>query len=160
MIYRMNAEVRIVSEHERTDIERRARLGGYPIAVEVHEGIERLKRKLLVKLGQAEALRRIVHSAYVLDGAEHLDLPVGSAVRLEPFEYLGSVVEHGACGIEAEISVGYDARIVPAVLLIIVHDKHMIAENMSEAEILLIRLFLRRLSFRDSYIHDKILTFR
>ena len=89
-----------------------------------------------------------------------MDLPVGSAVRLEPFEYLGSVVEHGACGIEAEISVGYDARIVPAVLLIIVHDKHMIAENMSEAEILLIRLFLRRLSFRDSYIHDKILTFR
>lgn len=64
-------------------------------------------------------------------------------------------MEHHGGGVERKRVIRFDARVVPALTLGIVHDKHVVGVVVAEAQMLLIGLVLRMLGFRDADVkHD------
>ena len=90
----VHAQRLVVAEHERADVQRRARLRRHPILLHLHKRFNRLKHFGFVHLRQAEPLGGIVHPADVFDRAEQLHRAVRPAVRFHPFKNLGTIVEH------------------------------------------------------------------
>ena len=67
-------------------------------------------------------------------------------------------MEHHCRGIKRYRSVGYDSRVVPALVLGIVHEEHMIREILAESECAVVRLNFRCFNFFYLYIkHDVFL---
>ena len=130
----MNAEALVVAEHEGSEVQRGTFCGRSPVLFELDELGQRLHETVLGQLRQAQTLGGIVHAADILDGSEELDLAVGAAISLKTFEYLGTVVQYGRAGMDGKALKGNDAGIVPAFFAVPVPDKHMIGENLAEAE--------------------------
>ena len=130
----MNAQGLVVTEHQRTEVERGTGGGGSPILLHVHEGGQHLHTQLLGKLGQAQTLGGAVQTADVLNGAEELHLTVGAAVGLQTLEDLGAVVQDCRGGMDGQVAEGDDAGIVPTLLRLVLHEEHMVGKDLTEAQ--------------------------
>ena len=62
-------------------------------------------------------------------------MAVGGAVGLKPFKSLLAVMEDVAGRGEGDVAEGDDLGVVPAVLLVPVHCKHVVGEDPAEAEL-------------------------
>ncbi len=78
----------------------------------------------------------------MLLGPEQADLAVRTPEGLQPIEDGLSVVQHRARRIEAERSVGLDARVIPALLLLKVGHEHVVGEHGPEGQLAVLRLGL------------------
>ena len=95
----------------------------------------------------------VVHTLYVFHGSEQLYLSVGTSVRLESLEDFRTVVKNGGRRVDREVCERHDSCVMPAFALGVVHQKHMIGEDFSEAEVFC-RLYFRVCRLFDSDIHD------
>ena len=75
----------------------------------------------------------------VVQGAEQLDGTVSGAVSLQALKDLLRVVENHAGRIQGEGLIGDDAGVMPALVRRIVHDEHVVGENLAEAQLALVR---------------------
>ena len=65
---------------------------------------------------------------------EQANLPVGAAKRLAPVEDRLPVMQHASSRIHGERRVGDDARVVPALPLVVLHHEHVVGEDRSERQ--------------------------
>ena len=156
----MQRECRIRGIQERTDIERRTRLRGNPALIYTHQFPDRLQPVLLIDPRQTDTVARAVQTRHIFPRAEKLHAAVRTAVGLEPLKHLSAVVQHARGGRHADRPEGDDARIVPAVGIGIVHEKHMIGKIFSEAELIRFRQLSGVLFFSDCNVHNEAPLFR
>ena len=120
---------------ERADIQAGAGVAGHPILIHTNHLLDGLQRVIGVHLRQPQTLAGAVQPGDILPGAEQLHLTVGATVGLQALEYLGAVVENAGGGGESDGAVGDDAGVVPAVLLGVVHDEHVVGKHSAEAQL-------------------------
>jgi hypothetical protein len=109
--------------------------GRHPGAVDAHELFDRVDEHGLGQRRHRQALGRIVEAPCVGVGAEQVHAAVVALVGLEALENLLRVMQDGRGRIEREILAGFDARVVPALGLIVADDRHVIGEDPAEAGI-------------------------
>ena len=150
MLGGVNAQAHIGSDAERTDVQGRAVGVGHPVAVHIDQRLDRLHKVLRRDGGHAETVRGIVKTVRVAVGAEQLDLAVRGAVGLHALKNFLCVVEHSGSRVHLPRAIGDDAGVMPALARGIVHQEHVVAELLAEAELrLVLRLFLRMGRFGD-----------
>jgi len=147
---------------ERPDIQRRALRVGNPVLFNLHDRLDGIHKILHRDGGDAQAFMGVLHPAGVAVGPEQLNLIVAGPIGLHSLEALLSVVKHHGGGIQGDGLIRYDAGIVPALALVIVHDEHMIGEHLAKPQLALIgRLCLGGGGFGDLDLQhfDSLLTF-
>lgn len=77
----------------------------------------------------------VVHTRDVLRRPEELNGALSRAVGLQALEYLLRIVQDVCAGHEFNGTIGDDTRIVPALALVVIHEEHMVGENLAEAEL-------------------------
>ena len=130
----VNAEALVVAEHERSEVQGCTGSGRGPVLFQLDELLERLHEVLLGHLRQAQTFGRIVHTADVLDRSEQLDLAVSTAIRLQALKDFGAVVQNGGSGMDGKALKRNDTGIVPALFAVPAPHKHMVGEDLAEAE--------------------------
>ena len=130
----VNAQGLVVTEHQRTEVERGTGGGGSPILLHVHEGGQHLHTQLLGDLGQAQTLGGAVQTADVLNGTEELNLAVGATVGLQTLEDLGAIVQNRSGGMDRQVAEGDDAGIVPTTLGLVLHEEHVVGKDLTESQ--------------------------
>ena len=138
----MNSKLNVGRDNKGTNVERRSLFVRHPILLGLDNGAERIDHILLFKLRDAETLVGAVHSLNVLVGTEKLNRAVGRAVRLESLKHLLRIVEDHARGVKRKVLIRHDARVMPALSLVVVHDKHVVGEVLAESEVVPIGLRL------------------
>ena len=108
---------------------------GHPVLIHFHQSLAGLHKILYGDLGHAQTIAGVLHTSAVAFGAEQLDLVVGRAVSLQAFKNFLCIVEHHAGGVQRKIGIGHHAGIMPAVLAVIIHQKHMVAELFAKAQL-------------------------
>ena len=78
--YRVDAQVRVVAEHEGTDVQAGAHLVGDPVRVHLDDGLQDLQGAFLIQHGQAHPAGGVVHPADVLHRTEQLHAAIGKTV--------------------------------------------------------------------------------
>ena len=114
---------------------------GHPVLVHFHQGLDRLDEVVHGNLGNAHPVGGVLHALGVAVGAEQLDGVVRGPVGLQTLENLLGIVEDHAGGVQGEGLIGDDAGVMPALVRGVVHDKHMIREDLAEAQLALVRGF-------------------
>ena len=112
---------------------------GHPVLVHFHQGLDRLDEVVHGDLGDAHPVGGVLHPLGVAVGAEQLDGVIRGPVGLQTLKDLLGVVEHHAGGIQGEGLIGDNAGVMPALVRRVVHDKHMIREDLAEAQLALVR---------------------
>ena len=108
---------------------------GNPVLVHGDNGLHRLDVVLLRNPGDAEAVVGVVGPLGIHVRAEKVVGPIIPLVGLQALEYLLRVVQDVGAGHEFNGTVGDDARVVPALALVVIHEEHMVGENLAEAEL-------------------------
>ena len=139
-----HAQELVGGDHERADVQRRARLGGDPVLVHRHDGLDGLHEVLLGDLGDAQAVVGGVGSLGVHVRPEQEGLAVVAAIRLQALEHLLPVVEHHRRRGQRNILIRHDPGVMPALAFGVVHHKHVIGKDVPKAQL----LARRRLGFR------------
>ena len=114
---------------------------GHPVGVHGDDGLEGFKVEVLGDVGYAHTGGGVVHTRNVLRRPEKLDRAFGRAVGLQALEYLLRVVQNVGAGHELNGAVGDYTRVVPALALVVIHEEHVIGENLAEAKLVGWRLF-------------------
>ena len=101
-------------------------------------------------MGDAQTVGRILKTLGVALGAEQLHGVVRGAVGFHALKDLLRIVEHDGSRVQLKGAIGDDAGVMPALARGIVHQEHVVAELLAEAELrLVLRLFLRMGRFGD-----------
>ena len=151
------AEERVSREDERTDIQGSAVDMRNPVLVDLNELVKCLEGVLLVDLGDNQTLSGNVHSLEVLFGTEELNISGGSPVGFHALKDLLTIVEDHSRRHKFDRTVGHDSCVMPALTNVIVHDEHVVGEDMTEAQLGFVsRLLLGICRFFDSDIHDSV----
>ena len=129
----MNAHLRLCCENERANIERSSLCRGNPILIDAHKLFNRLYGKSLIDCRDAKTLIRAIQAGHVAVRAEEKDASILRAVSLQALKNLLAIMQAHRGGIKLDWTIGNDARIVPALALVIVHQEHMIGIVISEA---------------------------
>ena len=90
-----------------------------------------------------ESVVGVVGSLRVHVRSEQLYSAFRSFVCFQSFKHFLSVVEYNRGRVKRNRSIRHDAAVVPAVLRIIIHDKHVVSENCTESETFGFRFFTR-----------------
>ena len=138
MLRRMNAHHGVNGEDERADVEGSTLAVRHPILVDLDKSLDSLNAERFVYLRDAETVIGDIESRHVLVGAEKAYAAVGSSVCLESLKVGLAVVQAHGRGVKSYRSIGHDSRIVPALALVIVHNKHMVGKYFAEAELCLV----------------------
>ena len=156
---RVNAvkpQLRIGAVQERTDVQRGAGIRGDPALVNLHQRLDGLHKVLHGDIGHTHTVSGVIAALGVAVRAEELNLAFCGTICLQTFEDLLGVVEHYRSRIHLEGLIGNDSGVMPAIVRIIVHDKHMVGKFLAEAQFALIsRLCLRGLSQFNTDIQHK-----
>ena len=141
----VDAQAHVAGKDKGTDVQGRAVRVGDPVAVHVHDGLDGLDVVVLRDGGDAQTVGGVLHTLGVAVGPEQLDGAVGGAVSLHALKNFLGIVQHRGGGVELEGAVGHDAGVVPALTGGVVHDEHMVGEDLAETELRLVhRLGLGR----------------
>eukprot|EP01022_Parablepharisma_sp_SALTPOND_P029773 TRINITY_DN7455_c1_g2_i1.p1 TRINITY_DN7455_c1_g2~~TRINITY_DN7455_c1_g2_i1.p1 ORF type:complete len:841 (-),score=220.45 TRINITY_DN7455_c1_g2_i1:648-3170(-) len=142
------------------DVEAGALQGGHPLVLGLDQLEQMLQRLLGRQLGDAQAAVGAVHALDVGHGPEHVDAAVHAAVGLEPLKDLLAVVQHQRGRVQAQGAVGGDARVMPTLALVIIHQVHVVAEYLAETQLgLVFRLGLAAVGGQQllGTLHDALL---
>ena len=134
-MHAVQTQLRIRAEQERANVQRSARLGRHPVLIQLHQFAHRLQSVVRIQLRKSQSIAGSIQARDVVPRAEQLHAAVRTAIRLHALEYLRAVMENGGGGRKRQRAVGNDARSVPAVLFIVIHDEHMIGEIIAEAQL-------------------------
>ena len=151
----MHAEEGVGGDDERTDVQRGALFRRHPVDVCTHQLDDGLQGVVGVDLRDAEAAVGVVHPLDVLVRTEEQRAPVGRAIRLESLEHLLRIMENHRGGGERKIVIRLDARVMPALSLGVVHNKHMVGEVFAEPELGGIGLCFGCGGFGYGYFHNR-----
>ena len=138
-----DAEHDIGRDDRRAQIERGAGLVRHPIGIDRDQGIEALADDVDGQFGHAHDLRRAVEAFGMALGAEQADLPVIATEGLQPIEDRLAVVQHRGGGVERQRAIGNDSRVEPALPRFIIHQEHVVGEDLAEGKLVIGRLRLR-----------------
>jgi len=94
-------------------------------------------------------MRRAVQPTRVVRQAEQPHAAVLATERLQPVEDRLAIVQHAGGRIQGERPVRHNARIMPALTLMEVHQEHVVGEDAAEGERLIRRMLLRAGSLGD-----------
>ena len=111
---------------------------GHPVLFQLHQGLHGLDEVLHGDLGDAHAVGGILHPLGVALRTEELNGIVHGTIGLHALKKLLGIVEHHGGGVHGEGGVGDDAGVVPALPVGIVHQEHVVCENLGEAQLALI----------------------
>lgn len=125
----------LVAEDEGPDIKSGARGGGNPVLVLMNHSLDGGQEQVAGEFGDAHPLVGTLHPGDVHVGAEELDAALGIAVGLHTLEHALGIVQHGAGGLDQEGLMGDHPAVVPALALVIVHDKHVVGEILGKAQL-------------------------
>ena len=76
----------------------------------------------------------VVQAAGVVGQAEQADLAVAATERLQAVEDRLAVVQDAAGGVQGEWPVRLDAWVMPALPGLVVHQEHVVGEDLSECQ--------------------------
>ena len=155
----LDAQLRLVADDHRTDIEGSGGILGDPLLVEVDKLLQALNAEVHVHLGDAEALVGDVQTLEVLLGPEQQDAAVVGTVGLHALKGLLRIVQDGGGGAQGDGAEGNDAGVMPALALVVLHEHHVVGEDGAEAELRALGgLFLGMFGFDDGEtFHDSTL---
>ena len=122
----------IRTDHEGPDIQGGALFVGDPVPLQFDQLRDAGQGQFLRNLRKAQTLGGLVHPGNVVQGPEQLDSAVGGAVSLQALEDLLRIVQDLGGGVNLQGAVRNDAGIVPALALVIVHNKHMVRHALAE----------------------------
>ena len=114
----------------------------HPILFNRNNFLNRLHKILHRQARQAHAVIGVNHALRIFVRPEQLDRTIGRAVGFHALERLHRVMQDHGCRIDLKRLIRYDTRVVPALLLIVVDDQHVIGIIDAEAEAVFIRLGL------------------
>ena len=138
MLGGVDPQSHIGGKDEGSDIKRGAVGMGHPVPVHPHQGLHGLNKVLRRHRGDTHPVAGVDAALGVAVGAEELDVPGGGAVGLQALEQLLGVVEHHGGRVQGEGLIGDNPGIVPAFALGVVHQEHVVGENLAEAQLTLI----------------------
>ena len=152
----MDTQTHIGSDHEGADIQGSAIGVGHPVLIHLYQRLDGLHKVLHGDIGHTHTVSGVIAALGVAVRAEELNLAFCGTICLQTFEDLLGVVEHYRSRIHLEGLMGNDSGVMPAIVRIIVHDKHMVGKFLAEAQFALIsRLCLRGLSQFNTDIQHK-----
>ena len=131
----VHAEDGVGRNDKGAQIERSAVFAGHPVGVHGDNGLESLEVDVFGDVRDAHAGGGVVHTRDVLRRPEQLDRAFGRAIGFQAFEYLLRIVQHVRAGHELDGSIGHDTGIMPALALVVIHEEHVVGENLAEAEL-------------------------
>ena len=137
-----HAQVRLRRNDKRTDVQARSLLMRHPVRFGLDERLDRLHKILNLKRRDAHALVGVDHTLRVLLRAEQLNRTIRRAVRLEALKGLHCIVVDHCGRIKRQRLIRHNARVMPARLLGVVNDQHMVGENRAKAQVGFVRLCL------------------
>ena len=126
MLAGMDAKAHVGGEDEGADVQRSTVGMGHPVLLNLHQGFHGLNKVVHGDLGDAHAVRGILHPLGIALRAEELNGVVHGAIGLHALKKLLGIVEHHRGGIHREGRVGDDAGVVPALSVGIVHQEHVV----------------------------------
>ncbi len=135
---RVDTERDVGREGERTDVQGRAVRVRDPVLLHLDQSLDGLDEIFHGDVRDAQTVRRVVHTARVAVRAEQLDLVVSRSVGLHALEDLLGIVEHDTGRVQLERRIRNDARVVPADTEVVLHDEHVVREDVTETEFALI----------------------
>ena len=131
---------RIHGDDGRADIEGGFRGSGNPVFFRRNELFQGIEGEIFINLRYAKTPAGTIQALDVFLGPKQLDLSGFGAVCLESFKNPLAIVQKHGGWIHLHRRIGFDARIMPSLLLIVIHVKHVIGKNRSKAELGIIRL--------------------
>ena len=131
-----HAQELVGGDDEGADVQARARLGGDPVLVDGHDLLDRLHEVLLGDFGDAQPVVGFIRPLGVHVRPEQVGLAVRAAIGLQALEHRLPIVEHHGRGVQRYLLIGHDAGVVPALALGVIHDKHVVGEDVAEAQLL------------------------
>ena len=138
----MYAKACLSSEHERTDVKRCTWLRRYPVFLCFNQCFDSFYKHLLRYTRHAESFVGFDHTACVHFRTEQLDFSFCCSVCFHTLESFLCIVKYHGCRIHRDSAVRYDCCVMPSLLFIPVHDKHIVCKVFSESKVFLIRFFL------------------
>ena len=138
MLGGVDAQAHVIGKAEGADVQRCAVRVGHPVPVHIHQGLHRLGKVLDGDLGDAQAVGGILKAGGVAIGTEQLDSTVGGAVCLHALKNFLRIVEHHSGGVQRQRRIGHNARVMPALAGGVIHQEHMVGEDLAKAELALI----------------------
>ena len=142
----MHAEERFGGDHGGADIERGAGHRRHPALVDLHQGADRFLHHRGVDFRDAQIVGGFVEAPGMVRRAKQADLAILAAEGFQAVEDRLAVVQHAGGGIQRERRVWLDAGIVPALPVLVVHQEHVVGEDLSECQRLVGRGLFRRCS--------------
>ena len=143
-----NTQMRLISEDERTNVQRGTRQRRNPVLFYLDQRLDCLNKVLNRQLRQAHTGIGVPHTLCVAVRTEQLNLSFRRAVCLHALERLHGIVQNHGSRIQLNRLIRHNARVMPADALGVVNNQHMIGIVITKSQIVLIRLrlFVRRRS--------------
>ena len=130
----MDAQLGRGGDGKRPEVEGGADLIGDPGLLHPAEGADGLDEVLLRDLRHAHAAHALHHAAAVAVRPEEADLAVRAPVGLQALEAGLAIVQDGGRRVQGQGTVGDDPGVVPALLGGVVHQEHVVGEEVAEAQ--------------------------
>ena len=130
------------SKHKRTDVKRSIRLRWNPICFLLYQCSDCFYKHVLWECRHTKSCVGIDHTSCVHFRTEQLDLALSGTICLQAFKCLLCIVQCHTCRIQFDRSLWYDSSIVPSLILVPVHDKHIVCHVLTKSKMFLIWLFL------------------
>ena len=153
----MHPDRGIDRDDKRPDIQRGTLAGRNPVLIERHQLLDRFDRKRLIDRRNAQPVVREVQARHIFVRAEQHHLAFRGAVGLHALKDLLAVMQAHRGRIQRNIAVGHDPWVVPALALVVIHQKHVVGKNIAETQLGGIgglRLGGRRFLHRNAW-HDR-----
>ena len=138
----MHTQADIHGDHGGANVKGSAVQMRNPCFLNTDQLLQAFQGSFLIQGGHAHALCAAGHAGEVGLGTEELQTAVSTTIAFGSFKNGLAVMENHGGRIQRKISVGYDAGVVPADTLFIVHQEHMVGKNPAETEGRLVRGFL------------------
>ena len=126
----------------------------HPVPVDLNKGLRSLDEVLNRNFRHAQTVCRVLHTTGIAVRTEQLDFTLGGLISLHAFKDFLGIVENDTGRVQFEVVIGLNAGVVPADSFVIVHEEHMIRENLTESEFAdICRFCLRIRGLGDFDIH-------
>ena len=135
VLCRMDADMRIHADDERADVKRCAVLMRNPILIHRNKLFDRVLSEFLVDQRDAETIVGNVQTCHILVGTEQQDPVVRRAVCFHALEYRLPIMQAHRSRIEFQRRIRDNSRIMPALSFVIIHNEHMICEDLAKAQL-------------------------
>ena len=150
----MYAQHSIGSNDKGTDVQAGAFFGGNPILFHSDQSLQCIHEHIFGDVRNAQTFTGAVHTIDVFHGTEHLNLAFCGAVCLHTFEHFLAVVEYAGAQFKGNGAIGNYAGIVPADAVGVVHQEHVVGEDLAEGQALYRRLNLQIFRLGDGDFHN------